>query len=168
MTRYKLIVPILIIFVIIGIWFFKSSEKRENEAMKDNTKFALDATDYFDMEELKSYGLPIIVAFGSDSCPPCREMYPALEAVNKAYKGKVLVKFVDVWKNQEAAIDFPVKVIPTQFFFNSDGSPVVPKNNEEKFIFYSREGTNEHIYTAHEGPMSKEKLIEVIKEMEEQ
>jgi len=38
-------------------------------------------------------------------------------------QGKAIVKFVDVWKNKDAAADFPVQVIPTQFYFDKKGNP---------------------------------------------
>lgn len=42
------------------------------------SKFDLEATNNFNLDELKSYGLPMIIDFGSDSCIPCKEMAPTL------------------------------------------------------------------------------------------
>ncbi|WP_083258711.1 thioredoxin family protein [Cellulosilyticum sp. I15G10I2] len=165
MKNYKKIVPIIVVLAIISIWFYKNNTSNNTKTASDSSEFALDATENFDMEQLKSYGLPIIIAFGSDGCQPCREMAPVLEEVHETYQGKVLIKFVDVWKNTEAAKDFPLRVIPTQFFFNADGTPLTPENNQDKFILYSKKETTDHVYTAHEGPLSKEEFIQVIKEM---
>ncbi len=48
-------------------------------------------------------GFPIIIDFGADSCIPCKEMAPVLKKLNEEWQGKVIVKFVDVWKYPDAA-----------------------------------------------------------------
>jgi thioredoxin 1 len=53
-------------------------------------------------------------------------MAPVLKTMNAQMQGKAIIKFVDVWKNGDAARDFPVQVIPTQVFINDDGTPYVP------------------------------------------
>lgn len=55
-------------------------------------------------------------------------MAPVLQKLNKEMQGKAIVKFVDVWKNENAAADFPVDLIPTQFYFDKDGNPFVPRD----------------------------------------
>lgn len=179
----KIIVPVLIIAVVCGIWIYKNGEKKEQnttpqaqtqnntqEKLSDsvsdkNSDFALAATNV-DLDKLKSYGLPIIIDFGADSCVPCKEMAPILKKLNEELQGKVIVKFVDVWKYQEAAANFPVQVIPTQFFFNADGTPFVPSNPDAmQMDMYSTKDTNMHVYTAHQGGMTEEQIKAVLAEM---
>lgn len=131
----------------------------------DEAGFALDATEDFDLEGILSYGLPVIIDFGSDSCIPCKEMAPILEELNEELRGTVMVKFVDVWKNGDAAAQIPLRVIPTQFFFDKDGNPYVPSDENSDFIMYGNEDTGEHLFTAHEGPMEKEEILAVFEEM---
>ncbi|HBW36330.1 co-chaperone YbbN [Desulfosporosinus sp. BICA1-9] len=159
----KIMVPMLIIVVILGIFILKSNQEK---LMADNTgDFALEAT-AIDLEQLKSYGLPIVIDFGADSCIPCKEMAPVLKEFNKEMQGKAVVKFVDVWKNQSAAADFPVQVIPTQFFFDKEGNPFVPRDAEAmQMMLYSTRDTNQHVYTAHQGGLTEEQLRAVLKEM---
>ncbi len=159
----KIIAPIIIIAVILGIFILKSNQ---DKPIADNTgEFALEAT-AIDLEQLKSYGLPIVIDFGADSCVPCKEMAPVLQKFNKEMQGKVVVKFVDVWKNKNAAADFPVQVIPTQFFFDKEGKPFVPQDADAmQMMLYSTKDTNKHIYTAHQGGMTEEQLKAVLKEM---
>ena len=76
-----------------------------------------------DLGALTSYGLPIIIDFGADTCIPCKEMAPVLKTLNAEMQGKAIIKFVDVWKNGNAADGFPIQVIPTQVLINSDGTP---------------------------------------------
>ncbi|KUO73747.1 MAG: thioredoxin [Desulfosporosinus sp. BRH_c37] len=159
----KIIIPILIITVIVGIFILKGSQEKP---MAANTgDFDLEAT-AIDLKQLKSYGLPIVIDFGADSCVPCKEMAPVLKKLNQEMQGKAIVKFVDVWKNKTAADDFPVQVIPTQFYFDKEGNPFVPKDADAmQMMLYSTKDTNKHVYTAHQGGMTEEQLRAVLKEM---
>jgi len=119
-----------------------------------------------DMDAWKSYGLPIIVDFGADSCIPCKEMAPVLKKLNEDWNGKVLVKFVDVWKHGDAAAGFPLTVIPTQFIFGADGKPYVPsKTIGIEFTQYQLKESKEHVYTAHQGGLTEEQIRAIMKEL---
>jgi len=159
----KIIVPILIIAVILGIFILKSNLAKP---MVDTTgEFTLEVT-AIDLEQLKSYGLPIVIDFGADSCVPCKEMAPVLQKLNQEMQGKAIIKFVDVWKNKNAADGFPVDLIPTQFYFDKDGKPFVPRNADAmQMELYSTRDTNKHVYTAHQGGMTEAQLRAVLKEM---
>ena len=100
----KVMAVLLISIVIGGIWLVKNREKevlRELSSAPDrNPDFALYITEAIDLEKLKSYGLPIIIDFGADSCVPCKEMAPVLKELNETLQGKAIIRFVDVWKHQ--------------------------------------------------------------------
>lgn len=160
----KAVVPILIMVIIAGIWMFKNQDENQPSAT-DNIDFVLEATE-LDMDKLKSYGLPIMIDFGADQCAPCKEMEPILKEVNEEYQGKVIVKFYDVWKNPKLAENFPLEVIPTQFFFDKEGNPYVPKDPVSmRMQMYSLKDSNEHVFTAHQGGMTKEQILAVFKEL---
>ena len=119
-----------------------------------------------DIDTWKSYGMPIIIDFGADSCIPCKQMAPVLKKMNEEWNGKVLVKFVDVWKHGEAAENFPLSVIPTQFIFDADGKPYVPsKTIGIEFTQYQLKETGEHVYTAHQGGLTEEQIRAIMKEL---
>lgn len=161
-TISKILIVITIVFIIVGIWFFK------NKLLKNNSddEFKLDMTYDFDIEKLKSYGLPIIIDFGSDSCVPCKEMEPILNELNKEYRGKAIVKFVDISKNEDAVKDFPIRVIPTQFFFNADGTPFKPKEDQKSnFTMYSSREDDKHVLTSHEGQLNKNNFEKTLNDM---
>ena len=113
--------------------------------------------------------LPVIVDFGADSCEPCKDMAPILTELNQELRGKAVIKFVDVWKDSEAAANLPLQVIPTQFFFLADGSPYVPADEEAAaqngFIMYELSATGEHVYTVHQGGLGKAELLAILAEM---
>lgn len=165
---FRILLPLLILAVIGGIWFIKNGQKEEfKEQIKTpaNPDFALHATE-INLEKLKSYGLPIMIDFGADSCPPCREMAPILREVNAEYQGRVIVVYGDVGRYPKLAEGFPLEVIPTQFFFTKDGKPYVPAapNNLNMQMFMNKD-SKEHKLTAHQGFLNKKQIQAIFKEL---
>lgn len=170
----KIILPLLIVVAIGAIWFVKNAGKSTISesnagiitASLSNPEFALHVTNELDINQLKSFDLPIIIDFGADSCAPCKEMAPVLETLNKKLQGKAIIKFVDVWKYPKLAEGYPLRVIPTQVFFDKDGKPYVPSDSQAiKMNMYSLKNTNEHVFTTHEGGMTEAMILAVLKEM---
>ncbi len=175
----KLLVPVLIIAVIGGMWMVKNASEKptdstsesQNTSLPDNLKdadFSLSATEEIDFEALSEYGLPIIADYGADSCIPCKQMAPILKTLNAEMQGKAFIKFVDVWKYYEAAANVPVQVIPTQVFFNADGTPFIPSDElakEIQFDMYSDKEGGKHIFTVHQGGLTEEQMRSILKEM---
>ncbi|MEL7568629.1 MAG: thioredoxin domain-containing protein [Dehalobacterium sp.] len=161
----KILVPILIVAVVWAIWFFKNDNKAP-ATTDSNPDFALHVTEELDLEQLKSYELPIMIDFGADSCIPCKEMAPILVKLNEDLREKAIIKFVDVWKYPKLADGYPISLIPTQVFFDKDGNPYIPANPQALQInMYSSRETNEHVFTTHEGGMTEEMILTVLKEM---
>ena len=162
----KIVIPILLVCIVAGIWAIKNNRKDTALAVGDNPDFALLVTEKIDLEKLKAYELPIIIDFGADTCIPCKEMAPILKELNAELMGKAIIRFVDVWKYKELAQEYPISVIPTQIFIDASGKPYKPKDPESNQIkLYSSRDTGEHIFTAHEGGMTKEQMLSVLKEM---
>jgi thioredoxin 1 len=172
----RIVIPILIVLVAVGLYLSKNPISTPAETTIDLAKgeyasaeFDLDATDNFDLDKILSYGFPVIIDFGADTCVPCKEMAPVLLELNQELRGKAIIKFVDVWKNNKAAADLPLEVIPTQFFFNADGTPYKPADEEAAarngFIMYVMRDSGEHVYTVHQGGLDKEAMLKVLKEM---
>ena len=187
----KILIVILIFVVVAGIYVYKNSEEdklnnqktaqtnsentdeestsekstSEESADEENSSLEISSVD---LDEIKSYGLPFVIDFGSDSCIPCKEMAPVLETLHEDLQGKAIVHFVDVWKNPTAANNFPVSVIPTQVFFTADGKPYVPSDEiakEIEFTMYSAKDTNEHMFTVHQGGVTEEQMRKIFAEM---
>lgn len=162
----KILIPILIVVVVAGIWIIKNKSAQPSGTSGDNPDFALHVTDSLDLDKLKSYGLPILIDFGADSCIPCKEMAPILEELNKELKGKAIIRFVDVWKYQDLANGYPINVIPTQVLFDKDGKPYTPSDVKVTgMMTYSLKTTNEHVFTTHEGGLTKEQIMAMLMEM---
>ena len=163
----KILVPILIAVTLIIIWMVKTQPTPTpiDEQTGDIADFVLEAT-LIDLDALKEYNLPIIIDFGADSCIPCKEMAPVLKTLNAEMQGKAIIKFVDVWKNGDAAKDFPVQVIPTQVFIYADGTPYVPSDDiKVEFTMYSTKDTNEHVFTVHQGGLTEDQMRSILSDM---
>jgi len=69
-------------------------------------------------------GMVTMVDLGADSCIPCKMMAPIITKLEKAYRGKAAIVFIDVWKDKEPAKRFGIRAIPTQIFFDKNGKEV--------------------------------------------
>jgi len=126
----------------------------------------LNLTGPFDLAEYRAVGVPVIIDFGADSCIPCKEMAPVLVALHDELKGKAIIRFVDVWKYRDLAEGIPLQVIPTQVFFDASGKPFTPSDKLQiPMTQYSTRETNEHVFTTHEGGITKDQLLSVLNEM---
>jgi thioredoxin 1 len=70
----------------------------------------------FDAEALKS-DVPVIVDFWAAWCGPCKMIAPIMEELAGEYEGKIKVGKLDVDENQQTAIKYGVRSIPTVLFF---------------------------------------------------
>jgi thioredoxin 1 len=86
----------------------------------------------FETEVLKS-DLPVLIDFWAEWCGPCRIIAPIVEELSAVYEGKAKIGKLDVDNNQETAIKYGVRSIPTLLIFK-DGKVkdtiigAVPKN----------------------------------------
>lgn len=69
----------------------------------------------FDTEALKS-DVPVVVDFWAAWCGPCRMIAPIIEELADEYQGKIKVGKLDVDENQQTAIKYGVRSIPTVLF----------------------------------------------------
>jgi thioredoxin 1 len=68
--------------------------------------------------------LPRLVDLGADKCIPCKMMAPVLKELKQEYDGRMVVEFIDVWKNPDAGKAYQINLIPTQIFFDPTGKEV--------------------------------------------
>lgn len=89
--------------------------------LASNAFAELPSGNQFTIQAALASGRPTIVDFGARSCIPCKKMAPILEQLEKEYKGRANVIFVDVWQNNKIGGNYRVQMIPTQIFFDAKG-----------------------------------------------
>lgn len=77
-----------------------------------------------EFKNLPVKGMVTMIDLGAKKCIPCKMMAPIIEKMERKYKGKAAVVFIDVWEHREQAARFRIRAIPTQIFFNAVGEEV--------------------------------------------
>lgn len=94
--------------------------------------------DTFEEQVLKS-DKPVLIDYWAEWCGPCKMIAPALEEISDELAGQVKVAKLNVDENQNIAIKYGVRSIPTLILFK-DGEPVAtqvgaaPKNKLSDWI----------------------------------
>jgi thioredoxin len=74
--------------------------------------------DNFETEVIKSEN-PVLIDFWAAWCGPCRIIAPIVEELASEYSGKAKVGKLDVDDNQQTAIKYGVRSIPTLLIFKN-------------------------------------------------
>ncbi|SER32839.1 thioredoxin [Streptomyces sp. yr375] len=82
-----------------------------------------DVTDEDFTAEVIGAGLPVLVEFTADWCPPCRQMAPVLRALATEEAGRLKVVQLNVDQNPETTNAYKVLSMPTFMVFRG-GEPV--------------------------------------------
>ena len=82
---------------------------------------------------------PVVVDFWAEWCGPCKMIAPHLEELSTEFEGKVKILKLNTDENQQTAIRYGVRSIPTLILFK-DGEEVDrkvgagPKSDLQKWI----------------------------------
>jgi len=107
------------------------------------TSFSEPSVDRRFPKEIAQSPLPKLLDFGAGTCIPCKAMAPILKELTEEYKGRVVIKIIEVYQEREMTQINRIQLIPTQIFFDS--------KNKEVF--------------RHEGFMDKEAIKKVFVKM---
>lgn len=76
-------------------------------------------------ESYRNGELPLVVDMWAPWCGPCRMLGPVISELAEDYDGKIVVGKCDVDENDEVAMEFGIRNIPTILFFK--GGQLVDK-----------------------------------------
>lgn len=81
--------------------------------------FTLEGTDLSFEKEVLQSNIPVLVDFWAPWCGPCRMVAPVVEELAKDYQGKLKVVKLNTDENQNTAIKYGVRSIPTLGIFKN-------------------------------------------------
>ena len=70
-------------------------------------------------------GKVTMVDLGAKKCIPCKMMAPIMAELEKEYKDRAAIIFIDVWEYPEAGRKYGIGIIPTQIFYDANGKEVL-------------------------------------------
>jgi thioredoxin 1 len=70
-------------------------------------------------ESLKNGSQPLVVDFWATWCGPCRMVGPVISELAQEYDGRIVVGKCDVEENEDIAMEFGIRNIPTILFFKN-------------------------------------------------
>lgn len=109
-----------VLFIVVAIVLCLTNVKQTSGESQSQTKTNSEK-DIPLADDSTSQGIPRLVDLGADKCIPCKKMAPILKAMKEEYAGRMVVEFIDVWKNPDAGKQYKVEVIPTQIFYDPSG-----------------------------------------------
>lgn len=80
---------------------------------------AIEITDSNFEEKVLKSDKPVMVDFWATWCGPCKMVGPIIEEIAEEYDGKAVVGKLDVDANQEYAVKYGVRNIPTVLIFKN-------------------------------------------------
>lgn len=75
-------------------------------------------------KEIAKINLPKLLDFGANKCIPCKKMAPILAELTEEYEGRVVIKIIEVYQEQELTKVNGIRLIPTQIFFDAKNQEV--------------------------------------------
>lgn len=172
----KKIIPLFIVFVSISMTLLakgpatSAGPRPANPATQDSL-FEFVATGDFKLEDVVGKGYPVIINFSAKWCGPCQKMKPHYNQANEDYRGKAILKTIDVDdpSMQEIVRAAGVSAVPQQILFYADGSIPSPERSAVLFEKYGVEikkcRRSGRLIAVKTGAINREMIDEIIKEL---
>ncbi len=86
--------------------------------MNQTATHLIPVTDASFAEEVLKSDQPVLVDFWAEWCAPCRALGPIVESLSADYEGRAKIAKVDIDSNQQIAMQFGIRSIPTVMLFD--------------------------------------------------
>jgi thioredoxin 1 len=86
--------------------------------MNQTATHLIPVTDASFAEEVLKSDQPVLVDFWAEWCAPCRALGPIVESLSADYEGRARIAKVDIDANQQIAMQFGIRSIPTVMLFD--------------------------------------------------
>lgn len=116
-------------FMSMGACGSANEKKQDTQMEKSDTENVVATKSDVKSDEISKIvgakeGMPLVVDFSAQWCPPCRQLKPVFHSLKEKYEGKVEMVTVDCDSMPELASRFGINSIPALVFFNSEGKEV--------------------------------------------
>ncbi|MCF7955992.1 MAG: thioredoxin family protein [Phycisphaerae bacterium] len=105
--KLLIIAGIILVFAIIYI----NSQSKYDDFVKK-----------FDFDKAQARGLPMLVEFGFQVCPPCKMMKPVLKSLDKEHSEDFAIAYIDTVVNPDLARQHGIQEAPTLIFYDKDSN----------------------------------------------
>jgi len=118
----KLLIILAIVVLIVGLII---SQGRDKASVKEGvTSSSEKISTNKDSSDVMAKNLPVLIDLGRGTCVPCKMMLPILQQLQEEYKGRAIIKIIDIRYDPEPARVYKIRLIPTQIFFDATGKEI--------------------------------------------
>jgi thioredoxin 1 len=86
--------------------------------MSQTTSNLVQVSDQDFEEKVLNASQPVLVDFWAEWCGPCRALGPVIESLSEQYGEQAVIAKLDVDANQQTAMKYGIRSIPTVMLFN--------------------------------------------------